>query len=65
MPFDTLSNTENPSTLTEDLTINASTSALVIGPVVIPNVTINGNLNVVEELDTTGTITIVGDLRII
>ncbi len=65
MPFDTLSNTENPSTLTEDLIIDASTSAMVIGPVVIPNVTINGNLNVVEELDTTGTITIVGDLRIV
>ena len=65
MPFDTLSNTENPSTYTEDLTIDASTSAMVIGPVVIPNVTINGNLNVVEELDTTGTITIVGDLRIV
>ncbi len=65
MPFNTLSNTENPSTLTEDLTIYASTNAMVIGPVVIPNVTINGNLNVVEELDTTGTITIVGDLRIV
>jgi len=65
MPFDTLSNTENPSTLTEDLTIDASTSAMVKGPVVIPNVTINGNLTVTEELDTTGTITLVGSLRII
>ena len=65
MPFDTLSNTENPSTYTEDLTIDASTNAMVIGPVVIPDVTINGNLNVIDELDTTGTITIVGSLRII
>ena len=65
MPFDTLSNTENPSTYTVDLTIDASTNAMVIGPVVIPNVTINGNLNVVEELDTTGTLTIVGSLNII
>ena len=65
MPFDTLSNTENPSTYTEDLTIDASTNAMVIGPVVIPDVTINGNLNVIDELDTTGTITIVGNLRII
>jgi len=56
---------ENSPTYTEDLTIDASTNAMVIGPVVIPNVTINGNLNVVEELDTTGTITIVGDLRIV
>ena len=65
MPFDTLSHTENPSTYTENLTIDASTNAMVIGPIVIPNVTINGNLNVVEELDTTGTITIIGNLRII
>ena len=65
MPFDTLSNTENPSTYTVDLTIDASTNAMVIGPVVIPNVTINGNLTVVEELDTTGTITLVGNLTII
>jgi hypothetical protein len=56
---------ENSPTYTEDLTIDASTNAMVIGPVVIPNVTINGNLNVVEELDTTGTITIVGSLNII
>ena len=65
MPFDTLSNTENPSTYTEDLTIDASTNAMVIGPVVIPDVTINGNLNVIDELDTTGTITIVGSLNIV
>jgi len=65
MPFDTLSNTENPLTLTEDLTIDASTNAMVLGPVVIPNVTTNGNLTVTEELDTTGTITIVGNLRIV
>ena len=56
---------ENSPTYTEDLTIDASTNAMVIGPVVIPNVTTNGNLTVTEELDTTGTITIVGNLRIV
>ena len=65
MPLYTLSNTENPSTYAVDLTTDASTNAMVIGPVVIPDVTINGNLNVIDELDTTGTITIVGSLRII
>ena len=65
MPVYTLSNTENPSTYTEDLTIDASTNAMVIGPVIIPNVTTNGNLNVLNELDTTGTITIVGSLNIV
>jgi hypothetical protein len=65
MPFDTLSNTENPSTYTEDLTIDASTNALVIGPVVIPNVTTNGNLHVVDELQVSETLTIVGSLNIV
>ena len=65
MPFDTLSHTENPSTYTADFTIDASTNAIVNGPVITSNVTINGNLTVTEELDTTGTITIVGSLRII
>ena len=65
MPFDTLSNTENPSTYTEDLTIDASTNALVIGPVVIPNVTTNGNLNVVDELQVSGTLIIVASLNIV
>ena len=65
MPFDTLSNTENPSTYTEDLTIDASTNAIVIGPVVIPNVTTNGNLNVVDELQVSGTLIIVASLNIV
>ena len=65
MPFDTLSNTKNPSTYTEELTIDASTNALLIGPVVIPNVTINGNLNVIDELQVSGTLTIVGSLNIV
>jgi hypothetical protein len=56
---------EISSPYTEDLTVDASTNVMVVGPVVIPNVTINGNLNVIDELDTTGTITIVGNLRII
>ena len=56
---------EISSPYTEDLTVSASTNVMVVGPVVIPNVTINGNLNVIDELDTTGTITIVGNLRII
>ena len=65
MPLYTLSNTENPSTYTEDLTIDASTNAMVIGPVVIPNVTTNGNLHVVDELQVSETLTIVGSLNII
>ena len=56
---------ENSPTYTEDLTIDASTNAMVIGPVVIPNVTTNGNLNVIDELQVSGTLTIVGSLNIV
>ena len=65
MPFDTLSHFAHPSTYTADFIIDAGTNAMVTGPVILSDVTINGNLTVTEELDTTGTITLVGSLRII
>lgn len=37
-----------------DLTVEAGYSATVSGPVTIPNVTVNGNLNVMTELEITG-----------
>ncbi len=49
--------TSNLSTFTSDLTIAANYSMAVIGPVTIPNVTVNGNLNVMTGLNTTGGIT--------
>jgi len=48
--------TSNLSTFTSDLTVAANYSMAVIGPVTIPNVTINGNLNVMTELNVTGDI---------
>ena len=46
--------TSNLATFTSDLTIAANYSMAVIGPVTIPNVTVNGNLNVMTKLDVTG-----------
>ena len=46
--------TSNLSTFTEDLTVAANYSMAVIGPVTIPNVTVNGNLNVMTGIDATG-----------
>jgi uncharacterized protein (DUF2147 family) len=48
--------TSNLSTYTSDLTVAANYSMAVIGPVTIPNVTVNGNLNIMTELNVTGDI---------
>ena len=53
----TLANTTltNPATTT-DLTVAASTNAMVIGPVTIPNLTVNGNLNALQSLNVSTTL---------
>ena len=45
---------DNPATLLNDITAPASYSTAIIGPVVVPNLTVNGNLTVMTELDVTG-----------
>ena len=45
--------TSNLSTFTLDLTVAATHSTVLAGPVTIPNVTINGNLNVIQVLNIT------------
>jgi len=42
-----------------DLTVDANTNMIVAGPVAIPNVTVNGNLSITNEVDIT-----TGDLDI-
>ena len=49
--------TSNLSTYTLDLTVAANYSMVVAGPVTIPNVTVNGNLNVMIGINATGGIT--------
>jgi len=46
--------TSNLSTFTLDLTVAAAHGTVLVGPVTIPNVTINGNLIVHTELNVTG-----------
>ena len=59
--------TDNPATLLNDITAPASYSTAIIGPVTVPNLTVNGNLTVMTELDVTGNTTIAtgGSLNII
>ena len=49
----------NETVAEQDLIIDTGFSAVVAGPTKIPNVTVNGNLNAVTELEVTGTLTIV------
>ena len=59
--------TDNPATLLNDITAPASYSTAIIGPVTVPNLTVNGNLTVMTELNVTGTTSIAsaGQLNII
>ena len=59
--------TDNPASITTDVTAEATFSTAIIGPVTVPNLTVNGNLTVMTELDVTGNTTIAaaGQLNII
>ncbi len=59
--------TDNPATLLNDITAPASYSTAIIGPVTVPNLTVNGNLTVMTELNVTGNTSIAsaGQLNII
>jgi len=50
-------------TITDDLTIPSSKSSMIIGPVSINNLTINGHLNVVQTVDITNEINIIGTIN--
>ena len=58
---------DNPATLLNDITAPASYSTAIIGPVIVPNLTVNGNLTVMTELNVTGNTSIAtaGQLNII
>ena len=52
-------------TTSDDVTVPSSKSALIVGPVTINSLTVEGNLNVVDSLTvSTGNLTISGHLRI-
>ena len=52
-------------TTSDDVTVPSSKSALIVGPVTINSLTVEGNLNVVDTLTvSSGNLTITGHLRI-
>ena len=56
---------QNKSTITGTVTIPTGSNGLMAGPVTIPTLVVNGNLNVVDSLTvSTGNLTITGHLRI-
>jgi len=46
------------TTIDTDITIDPGFSASLSGPVTVPNLTVNGNLNIQTEINVTGNITI-------
>jgi len=44
---------ENEDVFEEDFTVDANNNMILAGPVTIPNLTINGNLNVIQVLNIT------------
>ena len=54
----------NENVFEHDLTVNANLSAIIAGPVTIPNVTVNGNLNVIGDLTVTNDTEVSGTLNI-
>ena len=48
----------NENVFEADLTVAANSNVAIVGPVTIPNVTINGNLNAMKSLNVIGTLSV-------
>ena len=48
----------NEDVFEADLTVAANNNIAIVGPVTIPNVTVNGNLNAMKSLNVTGTLSV-------
>jgi len=48
----------NEDVFEADLTVAANNNVAIVGPVTIPNVTVNGNLNAMKSLNVTGTLNV-------
>jgi hypothetical protein len=46
----------NEDVFEADLTVAANNNVAIVGPVTIPNVTVNGNLNAMKSLNVIGTL---------
>ena len=48
----------NLKNYTSDITIAVDQNALITGPVTVPNLTVNGSLNIINNINVTGNITV-------
>ena len=48
----------NTKTFTNDVVVDNNYSAILSGPITVPNITVNGTLNVVNNLNVTGNLII-------
>ena len=48
----------NTKTYTNDVQVDQNYSAILSGPITVPNITVNGTLNVVNNLNVTGNLVI-------
>jgi hypothetical protein len=48
----------NEDVFEADFTVAANNNVAIVGPVTIPNVTVNGNLNAMKSLNVTGTLSV-------
>ena len=48
----------NTKTFTNDVVVDNNYSAILSGPITVPNITVNGTLNVINNLNITGNIVI-------
>lgn len=48
----------NTKTFTNDITIPSTHSAILSGPITVPNITVEGTLNVINNLNVTGNVVI-------
>jgi len=55
---DRLGKVENEDVFEADLTVAANNNIAIVGPVTIPNVTVNGNLNAMKSLNVIGTLSV-------
>ena len=55
---DRLGKVENEDIFEADFTVAANNNVAIVGPVTIPNVTVNGNLNAMKSLNVIGTLSV-------
>tara|TARA_B100000424_G_scaffold10292_1_gene7715 strand:- start:2192 stop:2440 length:249 start_codon:yes stop_codon:yes gene_type:complete len=55
----------NKQTYTNDLTLDANYNATITGPITVNNITVNGNLIVLDDFHVTNDIAVTGSVKLI